>query len=112
MNLFLSLILGWKKSGSWNPSFEIEAEMERLISERPHFLDLRDSRLGKLTSEISELRFRVNRLNQWKSDLEEKTKKIEVQEGVLERKAERIKKREEELIKKEDNFREREAKGQ
>ena len=67
------------------PSLEIVMEMEKLVSEHPHFIDLRDQRLDFLSREGSELRAKLNRLQKLHEDLAEKPRILAKKEGELEK---------------------------
>ena len=67
------------------PSLEIVMEMEKLVSDHPHFIDLRDQRLELLNREGSELRVKLNRLQKLHEDLADKPRILAKKEVELEK---------------------------
>ncbi|HSB06039.1 MAG TPA: glycosyltransferase, partial [Thermodesulfobacteriota bacterium] len=82
------------------PSLELEKEMEDLVQRRPHFLDLRDERLGQLSQQVADLNHRLNRLHQLQSVLERQREVMEQQEKEWEKKRQRLDQQEKEMIEK------------
>jgi glycosyltransferase involved in cell wall biosynthesis len=82
------------------PGLEIKMEMEKLISQRPHFLDLRDQRLGLLSQEASELREKLYYLQKLHEVLSEDPR-------MLLKQAEEFEKQKEELRRKTEEFEEK-----
>ncbi len=79
------------------PSLEIDDEIQELLRKRPHFLELRDGRLGELNEEASSLRFRLNRLHQVEEDLNHKAEMVEDRQRDLENRQKLIEENEEKI---------------
>lgn len=94
------------------PSLELEKEMEDLVRRRPHFLDLRDERLGQLSQQVADLNHRLNRLYQFQSVLEKQKEALDQQEKAFrdqwEKKKQALDQQEKEMIEKTRRIEERE----